>query len=70
MLASHTHVGRSIKEIQNQKEELQLFQDTAKVRVDFESLIRQQQRRTREREVKFSDFSSPCRAHSTTAISF
>lgn len=32
MLVSHTHVGRNIKEIQSQKEELQLFQDTAKVR--------------------------------------
>lgn len=31
MLTSHTHVGRNIKEIQNQKEEHQLFQDTAKV---------------------------------------
>jgi hypothetical protein len=33
MLASHSHVGRNIKEIQNQKEELQLFQDTAKVSI-------------------------------------
>lgn len=31
MLKSHTHVGCTVSEIQNQKDEHQSFQDTAKV---------------------------------------
>jgi hypothetical protein len=31
MLKSHTHVGCNVSEIQNQKDEHQAFQDTAKV---------------------------------------
>lgn len=33
MLKSHTHVGCNVSEIQNQKDEHQAFQDTAKVNV-------------------------------------
>jgi hypothetical protein len=32
MLKSHTHIGCNVSEIQNQKDEHQAFQDTAKVR--------------------------------------
>lgn len=35
MLKSHTHVGCNVSEIQNQKDEHQAFQDTAKVRGDL-----------------------------------
>jgi hypothetical protein len=35
MLKSHTHVGCNISEIQNQKDEQQAFQDTAKVSRTF-----------------------------------
>lgn len=31
MLKSHTHIGCNVSEIQNQKDEHQAFQDTAKV---------------------------------------
>lgn len=58
MLKSHTHVGCNVSEIQNQKDEHQAFQDTAKVSVEHSTF-----------ENQFLTFLFFPRAHSITAFS-
>lgn len=65
MLKSHTHVGCNVSEIQNQKDEHQAFQDTAKVSVNHVAFCKNMLKF----KTFYASFYSPIRAHSIMGFS-